>query len=149
MTSINTEWVKTDFNIVRAGHAELVVGDLARARAFYVDALGFVVSEETPDALYLRGYEERLHHSLALRRSPMPCVSHLGFRVWAEDDLDKLAGMFGAQGCPMCWLNQAEPGQGRALRVQDPLGFPVEFYHAMQAAPRMLQKFERYRGAQV
>ena len=33
--------------------------------------------------------------------------------------------------------------------MQDPLGFPVEFYYAMQPAPRMLQKFDRYRGAQV
>ena len=39
-----------------------------RSRAFYVDCLGLLVSDETDDALYLRGVEERNHHSIVLRR---------------------------------------------------------------------------------
>ena len=35
------------FNIVRASHAELGVRDLAASKAFYVDCLGFLVSDET------------------------------------------------------------------------------------------------------
>ncbi len=35
-------------DIVRAAYAELVVTDLAEARQFYVDLLGFVVSARTP-----------------------------------------------------------------------------------------------------
>ena len=54
-------------DIVRSAYAELIVTDLARAREFWVDLLGFVVSAEEPDALYLRGYEEFVHHSLILR----------------------------------------------------------------------------------
>ena len=57
------------FNVVRASHVELGVCDLGRSRAFYVDCLGLLVSDETDDALYLRGVEERNHHSLVLRRS--------------------------------------------------------------------------------
>jgi len=38
-------------DIVRAAYAELVVTDLARARAFYVDVLGFVVTESGPGVL--------------------------------------------------------------------------------------------------
>ena len=57
------------FNVVRASHLELGVRDLASSRAFYVDCLGLLVSDETADALYLRGVEERNHHSLVLRRS--------------------------------------------------------------------------------
>ena len=53
-------------DIVRSAYAELIVTDLGRARAFWVDLLGFVVSAEEPDALYLRGYEEFVHHSLIL-----------------------------------------------------------------------------------
>jgi 3,4-dihydroxyphenylacetate 2,3-dioxygenase len=149
MTTINTHWIQPEFNIVRAAHAELLVTDLGRARAFYVDTLGFIISEETPDALYLRAYQERLHHSLVLRRSPTPMLGHLGYRVWSEEDLDKLAQLFARQACPLRWLNQAEPGQGRALRVQDPLGFPVEFFYAMSPAEWWLQKFDRYSGPQV
>ena len=54
-------------NIVRAAHGEYRVTDLERSRAFYVDVLGFVETERTADALFLRGLEERDHHSLALR----------------------------------------------------------------------------------
>ncbi len=67
---LDTTWEQPPFDIVRFAHLELVVTDLAAAREFYVDLLGLVVSEETEDALYLRGYEERLHHSLVLRRGP-------------------------------------------------------------------------------
>ena len=42
-------------DIVRSVYAELVVTDLARARWFWVDVLGFVVTESGPGALYLRG----------------------------------------------------------------------------------------------
>jgi crotonobetainyl-CoA:carnitine CoA-transferase CaiB-like acyl-CoA transferase len=34
-----------------------------RSRDFYVEQLGMIVAAETSDALYLRGWEERLHHS--------------------------------------------------------------------------------------
>ena len=39
------------FNVVRSSHVELGVRDLARSRAFYVDCLGLLVSDETDDAL--------------------------------------------------------------------------------------------------
>ena len=34
------------FNIIRASHVELGVADIARSRAFYVDCLGYLVSDE-------------------------------------------------------------------------------------------------------
>ena len=58
--------------IVRAAYAELVVTDLGRAREFWVDVLGFVVTAESRDALYLRGYDELIHHNLILRAGPLP-----------------------------------------------------------------------------
>ncbi|HVM57048.1 MAG TPA: VOC family protein, partial [Gaiellaceae bacterium] len=67
---MNTDWVETPFDIVRVAHVELVVTDLAASREFYVDVLGLVPTEEADDAIYLRGYEERLHHSLVLRAGP-------------------------------------------------------------------------------
>ncbi|MFS8641389.1 MAG: 3,4-dihydroxyphenylacetate 2,3-dioxygenase, partial [Symbiobacteriaceae bacterium] len=147
---LDTRWACPPFDIVRAAHAELLVTDLERAREFYVDLLGFVVTEEDAGALYLRGYEERLHHSLVLRRAREPAVGHLAFRVADEADLEHLAAFFRSEGCPVRWLEAGEePGQGRALRVQDPLGFPVEFFHAMEPAERLLQRFDRYVGAHI
>lgn len=54
------------FNITRASHIVLNVSDLAKSRAFYVDIVGLVVTEETADTCYLRGLSEACHHSLVL-----------------------------------------------------------------------------------
>ena len=137
-------------NVVRAAHGEFRVTDLERARTFYVDLLGFVETERTAGALYLRGLEERGHHSLVLRLGESASCGHLGFRVESEDDLDRLERFCLEQGLNHRWLQpDEEPGQGRALRLQDPNGLPLEFFAAMEPAERMLQRFDLHRGAQV
>ncbi len=138
-----------EFTVLRAGHAEFRVTNLDRARSFYVDLLGFVEEDHDRDRLYLRGYEEVAHHSLVLRRAASPGVGHIAFRVAAEDDLDRLEHLHRRHSLPVRWVRNEEAGQGRALRVQDPAGLPVEFYHAMDGAERLLQRFDLYRGAFV
>ncbi len=39
------------FTIIRASHIEYGVTDLARSRDYWVDALGFVATDQTADAL--------------------------------------------------------------------------------------------------
>ena len=137
-----------EFNILRAAHVEFRVTDLGRARAFYVDLLGFVESEQRGDRLYLRGYEERDHHSLVLRRAASPGVGHLAFRVSSEEDLDRLEHRCRGGDLPARWLPE-EAGHGRALRVQDPAGLPLEFFHRIEPVERLLQRYDLYRGACV
>jgi 3,4-dihydroxyphenylacetate 2,3-dioxygenase len=146
---LDTSWVQPPFQIVRAAHAEYIVTDLQRARAFYVDLLGFVLSDETADALYLRGYEERLHHSLVLRQGPLPAIGHIAYRVSSPDDLARLAHYYEESGCPLRHITGEECGQATALRVRDPLGFTVEFFYDMAPAERLLQRFDLYRGAHI
>jgi 3,4-dihydroxyphenylacetate 2,3-dioxygenase len=70
--------------------------------------------------------------------------------VWSPDDLDLLAAHFAALGCETRWVGEDdEPGQGPgpALRVRDPLGFPLEFFHDMRAAERLLPRYDLHRGA--
>jgi catechol 2,3-dioxygenase-like lactoylglutathione lyase family enzyme len=45
-------------DIVRSAYATLVVTDLAKARRFWVDLLGFVVTCEDSSAIHLRGYDD-------------------------------------------------------------------------------------------
>ena len=68
---------------MRCAYIELVVTDLAAARAFYVDVLGLYVTAEDERAIYLRAFEEFIHHNLVLRagagappspRSPSGCA---------------------------------------------------------------------------
>ena len=131
------------FNVVRLSHVELGVTDLARARAFHVDTLGLQVSREEAGAIWLRGLEERSHHSLVLRQG-VPEVGALGFRVYEAADLDRAQAWFAAQGLPAEWVER--PHMGRVLRVRDGLGAPVEFHAAMEQLAPIHQQYARYRG---
>ncbi|HMD78852.1 MAG TPA: 3,4-dihydroxyphenylacetate 2,3-dioxygenase [Nitrososphaerales archaeon] len=138
------------FDIVKAGHIELLVTDLAEARRFYVDTLGFVVTESKPGTLYLRGLEDRHHHSLLLSEAGEAGVGHIAFRVANEGDLAALDILLAGRGCLRKWVKEGdESGQGRALLVEDPFGFPVEFYSSMTSVDWMLQRYDKYRGAKV
>ena len=137
-------------NIVRSAYAELVVTDLDRARWFWVEMLGFALTAADEDALYLRGYEERTHHSLVLRRGDEPAAACLAFRVWSESDLDAAVAWYGERRCRV----ERRPagavrGVGPAVRVEDPLGFTLEFFHATDRTERLLQRFDLHHGAGV
>jgi 3,4-dihydroxyphenylacetate 2,3-dioxygenase len=137
------------FDIVRSGYAELHVTDLGRAREFYVGLLGMVVSLDTGDVLYLRGWEERLHHSLVVRRASDAACARLSFRVRSNDDLEPIAAEFERRGCATRWVEGELAGMGRALRVWDPFGFPLEFFHEMEQFETQLQRFDLQHGAPV
>ena len=135
------------FNIVRASHVELGVRDLARARAFYVDCLGLLATDETAEALYLRGVEERNHHCVVLRKAREPTVAALGFKLGSEEDLDRAAAWFRARNLPVAFPDV--PFQGRTLRTADTFGMPLDFYSKMDQAPSMLQRYAAHQGARI
>ena len=132
------------FNIVRCSHMTLGVTDLSRSKAFYADTLGLHVEDETKEAIYLRGVEERQHHSLVLQRSAEPSARHLGFKVGSEEDLDKAARYFKGKGLPHAFAER--PYQGRTLTISDPFGLPIELYATMEKRERLLQKYAHYKG---
>lgn len=134
------------FNIVRCSHVALGVTDLARAKAFYEGALGLHVEDENADAIYLRGIEERQHHSLVLQKSKSAVAHHLGFKVGCEEDLDKAAATFTSKGMQPRFVER--PYQGRTLQAVDPLGMPIELYFSMEKREILLQKYALYKGVQ-
>jgi len=133
------------FNIVRISHVAYAVPDLKRSRRFYVDLLGLQVTDETDDAIYLRAMEERGHHCIALLRGDHAHAEVVGFKVFADEDLDSAATFLTGRGLPVRWVNV--PFQGRTLRTTDPLGMPIEFYHHMDRLPTIHQKYSLYGGA--
>ena len=135
------------FNVVRASHVEFGVRDLDRARAFYVDCLGLLETAGDRDTLYLRGVEERNHHSLVLRQARAPEIHALGFKLAGEADLDHAAVWFARRNLPVAFPDV--PHQGRTLRTADPFGTPLEFYVRMDQVPSMLQRYAVHRGARI
>ena len=132
------------FNIVRCSHVALAVTDLARSRAFYEDTLGLHVEDVSTDAIYLRGVEERQHHSLVLERAAEPAARYLGFKAASEEDLDKAAHFFRSKDLPHAFVERAY--QGRALRAVDPFGMPIELCYHFEKRENLLQKYGHYRG---
>lgn len=140
-----------DFNITHPGHVEYRVTDLEKAKAFYVDALGMILVDQTKDRVWLGGYEERDMYSLLLTKNDSPGVVHASFRVAAEEDLEKLEKIYLEHGLPARWVeaNTIEPYQGLALRVQDPSGLPIEFYQTIEQRKWWRQEFHKFRGANI
>lgn len=134
------------FNIVRCSHVMLGVTDLGRSRAFYEGALGLHVEDADADTVYLRGLEERQHHSVILRKSGVAQAHHLGFKVGSEADLDRAAAYFKAKGLPHAFVER--PYQGRTLQASDPWGMPMELCFTMEKREILLQKYGHYRGVQ-
>lgn len=137
------------FDILRPAYVELQVTDLEASRHFYAELLGLSISARHDGTLYLRGWEERLHHSIILREGTEPAAVRTGFRVRCENDLDALAAEFERRGCETRWVTGAHAGMGRALRTWDPFGFPLEFFHEMSQFPTQLQRFHEQRGAPI
>jgi catechol 2,3-dioxygenase len=133
------------FNVTRASHVELLVADLDRSLRFYTEVIGLVVTHRDGAVAWLRGMEESCHHSLVLRATAdSPACGRLGFRVFLDDQLERLAELLAAAGLAPEWTRA--PSQGRTLQVSDPAGVPLEFCARMPVQPRLLTHFHRYRG---
>lgn len=134
------------FNITRISHVVLTVNDLNVSREFYADLLGFVVSAQEDDVLYLRGLEEQSHHSLVLKESAStPVCERVGLRVLTDEDLDKAAAYFAETGYETNWVDV--PHQGRTLHVDDAIGTPLELCATMDVVRMHHQDFYLFRGS--
>lgn len=142
--SLPKPMLRPPFDITRASHVTFRVRDLGRARAFYVDALGLLVTEEGPDSLYLRGLEEACHHSIVLKRASAPGCEHIGFRVFMDDDLDRLAAHLKTAGVAHRFVDA--PAQSRTLRFTDPVGTVIDVCASMQTRERAVNRFGLYHG---
>jgi catechol 2,3-dioxygenase len=130
-------------DVIRAASMELVVTDLAASRHFYVDVLGLVVTEEDEDAVYLRTFEEFIHHNLVLRRGPVAAGAAFSYRVRSPLDLDRSVAFYRELGCRVERRAAGfARGVGDSVRVQDPLGFPLEFFHDAAHVERLTWRYD-------
>ncbi len=136
--------LRPPFNTTRASHVVLGVTDLAASKAFYVDVLGLIVSDESASTVFLRGLEERCHHSLTLEKTATPACLRLGMRVQTDDDLHAAKAYFEAEGREARFVDV--PFQGLTLHVSDAIGTPLEFCATMELRPRLLGRYDLYRG---
>ena len=133
-------------DVLRCAYMEVVVTDLAASRAFYVDVLGLHVTEEDADAVYLRSTEEFIHHNLVLRAGPVAAVAAFSYRVRTPEDLDKAVAFYTELGCRVERNpNGYNKGIGDSVRVEDPLGFPYEFFYDVEHVERRRRRVDHVR----
>jgi len=99
-----TDVANPTYDIVRVAHVELLVRDLDASARFYVEVLGLIESDRTEEAVYLRGWEERVHHSLVLRKADAAAVGHVSFRVREPGDLELLERECQDKGLRTSWF---------------------------------------------
>jgi 3,4-dihydroxyphenylacetate 2,3-dioxygenase len=150
MTTIDAAGAVLPPDVIRSAYAELHVTDLAASRWFWVDMLGMHVSKETRSAIYLRGHDELTHHSLVLKASDKAAAGAIAYRVRSAEDVTRAERFFSALGCRVERRPAgATAGIGEAVRVEDPLGFVVEFFHHTDRAERLIQRYDLHRGAHI
>jgi catechol 2,3-dioxygenase len=138
------------FDIMRVAYGVLHVRDLDASLHFYDELLGLQTVARDDETAYLKGWEERQHHSLVLRKAQTPAVERLGFRVRADRDLDLLADFYERRGATVRMGEADLRGiSGRTLRVWDEFGTPLEFYASMRLLPSTLQDYHLHRGAPI
>jgi catechol 2,3-dioxygenase len=130
------------FTLTRASHVSLAVTDLEASRNFYRDVIGLVVTEETDDAVYLRGLEESAHHSLVLEGANDAKALRVGLRVRSDEDITAAEKHFTAIGIEHQRVEK--PYQGLTLQFRDAVGTHMEITSSMELVPRKMQAFNEF-----
>ena len=74
--------------IERLGHVVLNVKSYAKAHKFWVEDLGFAISDHVPGRIaFLRCWPNPLHHSFALLEGEKDGLNHINFMVTDIDDI--------------------------------------------------------------
>ena len=129
-------------DILRCAYMEIVVTDLAKSREFYVDVLGLVVTEEDDNGIYLRSMEEFIHHNIVLKQGRSSCQM-FGYRVRTPEDVDAAEAFYKELGCRVERRKDGfVEGIGDSVRVEDPLGFPYEFFHDVDHVERLAWRYD-------
>ncbi len=116
----------------RVGHVVFGTTDVQASRAFYVDGLGFKVSDAVGEfAYFLRCSSD--HHNLLLAPSPVPCMNHYAVEM---DDIDAI-GLAGAKvlaerpECSVTGIGRHVIGANMFWYLLDPSGGMFELYADM------------------
>ena len=120
--------------IAHAGGINIGTPDLEKSLWFFRDLLGMEVTGQQPGVAYLRGYQERVHHSLTLTSQAVGQVNTLGFRVGRPQDVELFHDRLSAGGTEVLELaSGVELGRGTAIRFLVPgAQHPVELYYDIE-----------------
>lgn len=141
-------FVATAAEIARLGHIVLNVRSYAAAHRFWVEDLGFAVSDHVPGKIaFLRCYPNPLHHSLALIEGASDGLNHVNFMVTDIDDIGRALNRLKKADVPIVFgPGRHLPSTSIFLYFLDPDGMTAEYSFGMEEiaagaerAPRALE----------
>ena len=112
------------------GHAVLFVPDLAEAERFYIDVLGFRLSDAVEDGISIRFLHcNSRHHSLAFVAVPgMVGMHHLMLEVGSLDDVGAAYDIVNERHLPLAMtLGRHTNDRMTSFYVRTPSGFEIEY----------------------
>jgi catechol 2,3-dioxygenase len=116
--------------VLRPGHVQLRVLDLAAATKFYSDVLGLVeTGRDKQGRVYYKAWDERDHSSVILRQSDRAGIDFFGFKVANKATLDQLESDLRAYGLKTERVAAGDLMEtGERVRFEIPTGHIIELY---------------------
>jgi len=127
----------TPFQLRKIGHVALFVSDVERSVRFYVDVLGFRISDLYQEdmmpggAAFIRLNTD--HHGIALfkatqDRDPGAGLHHMAFEVGSLDEVFRARDHLRKHGVPIHFEGRRRAGVQIAVEFRDPDGHNLEVY---------------------
>lgn len=109
----------------RLAHLNINTTDLERDIAFYVDGLGFKVSDRSKIMGFVRTNSD--HHTIVLAKAPVETLNHIAFNHAVWEDVMKASGRMVDAGFPIGWgPGRHGPGDNVFMYFVDPAGIVIE-----------------------
>lgn len=131
---MSTETYDPGPRISHAGGINIGTPNFEKSLWFFRDLLGMEVTAQRPGVAYLRGYQERIHHSLTLTEQSEGAVNTLGFRVARPQDVELFHQRLVRDETEVLEVpSGAEQGRGTAIRFLVPGSeHPFELYYDIE-----------------
>jgi catechol 2,3 dioxygenase len=120
--------------IAHAGGINLGTPNLEKSLWFFRDLLGMEVTAQSEGVAYLRGYQEKIHHSLTLTQQDEAAINSLSLRVARPQDVELFYKEMLADDIDAREIKSGtEIGRGEAVRFLLPGSeHPFELYYEIE-----------------
>lgn len=120
--------------IARLGHVVLNVASYAKAHKFWIEDLGFAISDHVPGRIaFLRAWPNALHHTFALLEGESDGLNHFNFMVTDIDDVGQAMNRMKKADVPIVFgPGRHLPSTSIFIYYLDPDGMTVEYSFGME-----------------
>jgi len=135
----STQQQKTPIQVKKLGHVVFTVSDIERTTKFWMEIMGFQVSDRNEHGMvFLRHGSD--HHTIALVPAKakeelpgegQPGFHHCALEVGTVSELFKIRDFLRAKGVPIIYEGRRGPGGNPGVEFKDPDGFNIEIYASM------------------